>query len=106
MKLAEAEAIIHKRNIEPSGNEKGFIVTFEKRANSVLASDHFPDIRGGEEPIKGEENAWRLAKKFAAATDNSIVNIYVCYGDGPYKFKPVIGYDSKMIRRYRPGYDS
>ena len=86
MKMDDALAIID------SGN--GFLVTFEVVAGGGLLSDHFPDIREGEEPIASEDEAWALAKAFAKKTYGKCVNIYVIHSEN---FAPVKGYDSKKI---------
>lgn len=88
--------------INPENKEAGFMVSFEVRERSILRSDHFPDKHAGEELIETEEEAWELARKFANATDDKYVNIYVT----DHTFSPVRGYDSKTIRRYSPGSNS
>lgn len=74
MKLNRAMEIIN----EPYG----YIVMFEVRGGSVLASDMFPDLRAGEKPLESISEAWLLAEKFAAKAKN-VVN--VCVGDTDYR---------------------
>jgi len=89
MKLSEALKIIEK-------SERGFMVSFEKRDRSILRSDKFPDTDSGEPLIKTEAEAWILAKRFARATDENIVNIYVI----DQTFSPVPGYETKKLKSY------
>lgn len=91
MKMQEALYIITNGQ-----KEKGFMVSFEKVENGVLVSNHFPDKHAGEELIKTEEEAWKLAEAFAKATDDTYVNIYVLNAD----FSPVKGYDKRAFKRY------
>lgn len=87
MKYHEALKIINK---EP---DRGFMVSFEWRRDGMLYSDHFPDKHAGEKLIETEEEAWVLARKFAANTKGRCVNIYVVKSN----FVPVAGYKSKYI---------
>ena len=89
MKLSEAMKIIDRK-------EKGFIVGFEVLKGSILRSDNFPDKHAGEELIKTEEEAWELARRFANATDDRTVNIYV----KDHTHSPVSGYDKKKLKPY------
>jgi hypothetical protein len=89
MKLKEAISIITEK-------EKGFMVSFEKRTGGILASDHFPDKHAGEDLIATEKYAWELAERFAKATDDTYVNIYVVDNN----FSPVIGYEEKKLKSY------
>ena len=106
MKMKEAMAIIRKsekakeKSIEKARKEKttGFMVHFEVRERSILAARYFPDKHAGEKLIKTEEEAWELAHRFAKATPENYVNIYVIRGDN---FVPVVGYNARAIRRYR-----
>jgi hypothetical protein len=91
MKMSEAIEIM---NNSPKGKLDGYMVSFEKREGGVLRSDYFPDKHAGEELIKTEEEAWRLARLFASSTDDSIVNIYVVGSD----FIPVAGYSEKKLK--------
>jgi hypothetical protein len=76
---------------------KGYMVSFEKHEDGILASDHFPDLHAGEPLIPNEQTAWELARRFAKATDPDIyVNIYVIDDE----FSPVRGYDEKKLNRY------
>ena len=77
-------------------NEKGFMVSFEVMEGSVLRSDHFPDTDAGEKLIETEVEAWDLAERFAKATDDKTVNIYVI----DQTFSPVRGYDKKKLKPY------
>lgn len=58
-----------------------------------LCSDCF--LERDEEPIKTEEEAWELARKFAGAT-TTCVNIYVVDEN----YSPVSGCFSKMLKPY------
>lgn len=89
MKYEEALEIINKK-------ERGFMVSFEVRERSILKSDHFPDKHAGEPLIPTEEEAWELAEKFARATGDEVVNIYVV----DHTFSPVKGYLSKKLKEY------
>ena len=40
----------------------GYMVSFERKEGSILASDHFPDKHRGEPLIPTEEEAWRLQR--------------------------------------------
>lgn len=91
MKLKDAMEIIDKK-------EEGFMVGFELREGGMLKSDNFPDKHAGEDLIPTEAEAWELAERFARATGNDVVNIYVKDN----KFNPVQGYTSKKIRHYIP----
>lgn len=104
--MKEAMAIIRKserakeKSIEKARKEKtgGFMVHFEVRERSMLSSRYFPDKHAGEKLIKTEEEAWDLAHRFAKATPENYVNIYVIHG---VNFVPVTGYNARAIRRYR-----
>lgn len=89
MKLAEALKIIDKK-------ERGFMVSFEKREGDILRADKFPDTDAGEPLLKTAEEAWKLAERFANATDENIVNIYVIDNT----FSPVPGYEIKKLKAY------
>lgn len=99
MKYQEVIDLIRKNERKPRLSKKvneGFMVSFEKKSGGVLESKHFPDKRAGEPLIKTEEEAWNLAKRFASATDDTIVNIYVTESN----WVPVKGYEKRIIRRY------
>ena len=87
MKFQEALDIINKR-------EKGYMVSFEVREGGLLRSDHFPDKEADELLIPTEEEAWRLAERFAKATGDDIVNIYIIDNT----FSPVADYDKKKLK--------
>lgn len=87
MKMEEAMMIME-------GKPKGFMVAFERVEGSILASDHFPDVRAGEPPIETEEQAWQMAAQFAAKTRRRCVNVYVIRRED---FTPVQGYRERMI---------
>jgi hypothetical protein len=87
MKFEEALRIINH-------NPKGYMVNFEHVKHGLLLSDNFPDKHAGEELIATEEEAWALAKKFAAKTYNKCVNIYITDEN----FSPVPDYTIKMIK--------
>ena len=91
MKLKEAMDIIESKK------PVGYVVCFEWKEGRILGSDYFPDVRRSkEEPIKTEQEAWELAKKFAEATKGKCVNIYVStFSDG--SLKPVDDYMEKKI---------
>lgn len=91
MQLNEAMDIISGKK-----NRKGYCVSFEVRSPGILSSDHFPDVLAGEPGIESEEEAWRLAKRFAEAKQR-VVNVYVIYAKD---FTPVVGYRSRMLNKY------
>lgn len=88
MRMKEAEAIIHRGG--------GCLVHFERIEGSLLACDHFPDVRAGENPIATEDDAWLWAARFAAATRGSCVNVYVIHAED---FTPVKGYEQRAVNR-------
>ena len=67
----------------------GFMVRFSRLGKI----DHFPDKSSGDELIQSEEEAWELARKFAANMRGRAVTIYVVDQD----FKPVEGYEQKFL---------
>lgn len=87
MQYREALRIINE------GLNRGFMVSFEWKNGCVLVSDHFPDKHAGEKLIETEEEAWELARRFAAQTVGKCVNIYVTKQD----FTPVEGYRTKYM---------
>lgn len=87
MKLSEAMSIIDKK-------ESGYMVHFEKRNGNILSSDYFPDKN--ENLIKSEDEAWKLAERFANATDENHVNIYVI----DHNYKPVFGYEKRKLKSH------
>lgn len=89
MKMQEALQIIEAK-------ESGFMISFEKREGGLLKGDYFPDKHDNEELIATEDEAWEMAEKFAKATDDTYVNIYVIN----HHFSPVKGYDKKAFKRY------
>ena len=94
MKLQEALDIIE------NSKKEWFMVAFEKRDRSMLTSGHFPDVHAGEAGIETEDEAWDLARKFAAATKAlEYVNIYVIGKD----FAPVADYNRHKMHAYSPG---
>lgn len=95
MKMKEAMDIINN-NIPPK--DKGFMVSYEYRTRNLLVGDHFPDTHGGEKLIKSEEEAWKLAEKFAKATGNEYINIYVI----DQNFHPVKDYHKRTFKKYPP----
>ena len=74
--------------------EKGYMVCFEVIEGDVLRGDYFPDKHAGEALIEKEEDAWVLAKRFAAKTYGKMVNIYVIDSS----FSPVKGYKEREIK--------
>lgn len=90
MKMAEAMSIINDK-------PPGYMVSFERHHEGCkLSSDHFPDKHAGEKLIETEQEAWRLAQRFADKMGNRIVNVYVIGSD----FVPVLGYRNRIIRAY------
>ncbi len=87
MKYKEALKIIDKLS-------KGYMVSFDVVGGGVLKSDYFPDKHAGEELIKTKQEAWDLAGKFAKATTNEIVNVYVVNEN----FIPV---DNNRLKKYK-----
>jgi len=77
MKLEKALEIMGESKEKIEFSESGFMVDFERHKKPFLYSDHFPDKHGGELLISDEQKAWELAEKFAKATGDDIVNIYV-----------------------------
>lgn len=73
-----------------------FRVSWEIRDGGFLTGDFTPDR--GEEPLRSEEEAWKVAERVAKTFPNA-VNIYVISAKD---FTPVKGYLSRLIRRY-PG---
>lgn len=90
MKLSEAMSIIDKK-------ESGYMVHFEKRIRNTLSADYFPDKNENENLIKSEDEAWVLAERFANATDETYVNIYVI----DHNFRPVFGYEKRKLKSYK-----
>ena len=86
MKMSKAMEII-----EPKITT-GFRVSFEVVEGCMLRSDYFPDHN--ELLIPTEAEAWNLVERFAINTRGRYVNIYVVDSD----YKPVKGYDKKMIK--------
>ena len=84
MKFKEALSIIEK-------SEKGYMVSFEKREDGILTSDYFPDKHANEDLITDIDVAWSFAERFAKATNDNYVNIYVIDQD----FNPVANYDKE-----------
>lgn len=89
MKFKDAMKIIND-------NEKGYMVSFEKVEGHILKSDHFPDFHNKEPLISTEAEAWDLACRFASATGDDIVNIYVI----DETFSPVAGYSSRKLKAH------
>lgn len=85
MKMREAMAVINGQP-EPVGYQ----VSFERVCGSVLVGDYFP--ANNEPPIPTEEEAWDLARKFAAVTYGQCVNLYVTEDH-----LPVANYKDKLI---------
>lgn len=96
MKNNEAMAII-KAAEKPARYTSvgGFMVSFEVVQGNILGSNHFPDKHAGEKLIKTEDEAWLIARRFASATDETYVNIYVIDSS----FSPVKNYDLKKLKR-------
>ena len=90
MKMQDAMKIMEDKPILP-----GFMVQFERVEGSILASDYFPDVLAGEEPIQTEEQAWQMAAQFAAKTRGRCVNICVIHRAD---FSPVAHYEGRKIK--------
>ena len=95
-KIADYEKFIVQPSKSRPSKEYGFMVSFEIRKGNILSSDHFPDKHAGEILIPTEDEAWKLAQRFASATDSSYVNIYVI----DHTFSPVRNYSEKAFKRY------
>lgn len=87
MKMSKALEIIESK-------PNGYMVSFEHAGDGFLRSDHFPELWDGEKLIETEEEAWELARKFAAKTTGKCVNIYVIDS----KFRPVANFKDKEIK--------
>jgi len=57
--------------------DTGFYVSWERRQNGMLHSDHTPDWYNGEPMFATEGEAWELADYLAANAPRDIVNIHV-----------------------------
>lgn len=91
MKMAEARRIIE------TVSSDGFLVKFNYIEDPYIErSDYFPDTCNGEPPIATEEEAWALAADFANSAPDKFYNIYVTSSTD---FRPVIGYDLRMLRK-------
>jgi hypothetical protein len=88
MKLRDAVDIIHGNYTER------FRVSFEHKDGCCYTGDCFPDR--SEPPLSTEEEAWTLARQFAARTVGRCVNIYVVRDSD---FSPVDGYSGKKLNR-------
>jgi len=86
MQMHEAMQIIN-------GEPTGYMVHISRRDGRFLRSEYFPDKLLGEPLIPTEEEAWELAKKFAAKTVGKYVYIYVVDRD----YVPVPGYEFRRI---------
>ena len=73
----------------------GYMVSFENRSGGFYAG-HFPDKHAGEPLIKTEIEAWDLAERFANATGDDYVNIYVINQT----FHPVKNYKNRILKKY------
>ena len=87
MKMAEARQLLVAHN--------GFRIHFERREGGMLCSDFFPDR---DEPAIVElEDAWKLAREFAAVDPSKFVNVYVIQA---WDYAPVAGYLSRKLNDY------
>ena len=86
MKMQEAIDIMNDK-------PKGFMVHFEWRDGKFLRGDYFPDKHAGEQLIESEDEAWRMAEKFAKKMQGKIVNVYVVNS----MFCPISNYRERMI---------
>ena len=88
MKMSEAMKIINRKI------DNGYLVHFEE---VVTGGNHFksyfPDKEAEENLIKTEDEAWDLAKKFAARVTGIYVNVYVVDSN----LEPVEHYRNKML---------
>lgn len=87
MKMEKALEIIN-------GRPAGYLVHFEHAGDGFLRSDYFPDVHAGEPPIATEQDAWDLARRFAAKTPRRCVNLYVVHS---LDFTPVPHYREQML---------
>lgn len=76
------------------GQSNGFMVSFERRDSYALVSDHFPDVKSGEPAIETEEEAWRMARQFAAKTQGRCLNVRVIHSD----YSPVSSSINRVIK--------
>ena len=89
MKIAEVKQLLVSHN--------GFRVSFERREGGMLYSDYFPER---DEPTIAEiEDAWKLARDFAAIDPTKFVNVYVIQA---WDFSPVADYLSRKLNAYPP----
>lgn len=91
MKLEEAKRIIYSKL--DINRPRGYRVVFEKKEGIFLRGDHFPEH--GEPLIQTPEEAWDLAVKFAEATRERCVNIYISDD----RFNKVSGFDLVIENR-------
>lgn len=101
MKWEEAKKQINDNlgvNPKPELTEKGFMVRFDMHVGGLYYGHYFPDKHLGEELISTEEQAWHVAKLFAAATDESYGDIYVIKGED---FTPVKDYAKRKLKSFR-----
>lgn len=97
MKMKVAMEIIDTYE-EHKNRQPGYMVEFEHRKHSILASGHFPDANKGDELIPTETKAWDLANRFNEATNSDYVNIYVI----DQNYRPVANHANKTLNRYPP----
>ena len=97
MKLTEAKRIIKAARASgriTTPKAEGFRVHFEIRGGGVLAANYFPDK--GEKLLKDKEQAWKLAREFASATDENHGNVYVV----DHQFRPVADYKARKLKAF------
>lgn len=98
MKISEALGMIAAQQAEAARVARGgYRVSFQRRERNILSSDHFPER--DEEPIDTEDEAWRLAREFAACDPRgaNYVNIYVIKASD---WAPVDGYSARKMNEY------
>jgi len=86
MRLFDAEKAISKAQV------KGYCVSFEHISGGMLMSDHYPDVRQGEEPFFDKAKAIESGEKFAEATKGKTCNFYLI---DYRRFTPVEGWSLK-----------
>lgn len=64
----------------------GYLVHFEHIEGSILRSDYFPDVKGGEEPFETQEEAMAIGIDYAKVTKGKTCNFYLVRSD---KFTPI-----------------
>lgn len=89
MKMQEARALMRRA--------AGYRVHFDRRENSILASDYFPER--DEPAIADLEDAWKLAAEWALVDPALYVNVYVI---NAHDWVPVDNYEARRLNAYPP----